>query len=292
MAAITFTACSAGTPSRSRPTSTFTNTSQGVVAASEYARAPSRSTIVGVRRWAIVVAAASGSEVGYTRIGAVIPRRRSRKPSPKSATPSASAPVSRKAAAISAPPPPQPSALTTAKSFRAGPTSCRTARTFAAAAPRSISSVVGRGSITRGSGGRTPIPLGHVEVEEPGGVEPEHLRAGVVTEPAHRALDRLRGVRPRALVMRVVIAPQEVVHEVVALGQRQSHRIFLERGEAVHAVVVARHVLELRAHPEVVLAVGLVHGIQHPWQPADARLDGGELELREALEHAGGAEIR
>src|SRR5439155_8580673 len=37
------------------------------------------------------------------------------------------------------------SALTTAKSLRAGPTRRRTARTFAAAASRSISSVVGRG---------------------------------------------------------------------------------------------------------------------------------------------------
>src|SRR5215831_16679643 len=162
MAATTFTACSAGTPSRSRPTSTFTNTSQAVVAASEYAQAPSRSTRVGVRPWA----------------------------------------------------------MTTAKIFRAGPTSRRTARTFVAAAPRSISSVVGRGIIMAGSGRRTAVALGHLEVEEARGVQPEQLGAGVVAEPAHGALDRLRGVWPRALMVRIVVAPEEVVHEVIALGQR------------------------------------------------------------------------
>ncbi len=64
MAAMVFTACSAGMPSRSSPTSILTNTSHGRDAAAEYARAPSRSTSVGVKPWARVSGAASGSELG------------------------------------------------------------------------------------------------------------------------------------------------------------------------------------------------------------------------------------
>ena len=64
MARIVFTACSAGTPSRSSPTSTFTKMSHGPLAAFEYARADSRSTSAGTRVLASASAAASGSEFG------------------------------------------------------------------------------------------------------------------------------------------------------------------------------------------------------------------------------------
>ena len=86
MARIVLTAWSVGTPRRSSPTSTLTKTSHGPAAASEYARAESRSTRVGTRPWARASAAATGSEFGYTRIGAVIPRWRIRMPSVRSAT--------------------------------------------------------------------------------------------------------------------------------------------------------------------------------------------------------------
>src|SRR5262249_16838353 len=66
-------------------------------------------------------------------------------PSDRSATPSASAPFATKTRPISAAPWPYPSALITAKIFRSGPTSWRTARTFPAAASRSISRIVGLG---------------------------------------------------------------------------------------------------------------------------------------------------
>ena len=64
LARIVFTACSAGTPRRSSPTSTFTKTSHGPPAAFEYARADSRSTSAGTRLLASASAAASGSEFG------------------------------------------------------------------------------------------------------------------------------------------------------------------------------------------------------------------------------------
>src|ERR1700737_4812173 len=88
-----------------------------------------------------------------------MPRSRSRTPSERSATASQSAPLRAKTAPLSAAPKPYPSALTTAKMDRDGPTSPRTARRLWAAASRSISSVVGRrgavtaGPVTRASGG-------------------------------------------------------------------------------------------------------------------------------------------
>ena len=60
----------------------------------------------------------------------------------------------------------------------------------------------------------------------------------------------------------------------------------------MHAIIVARQVLELGAHPEMMLLVGLVHRLHQPRHPADAGLDGGEAQGREALEHARGAEVR
>src|SRR5512144_3095254 len=84
----------------------------------------------------------------------VMPRSRSRTPSARSATASQSAPLRAKTAPISAAPKPYPSALTTAKMDREGPTSRRTARRLSAAASRSISSVVGRrGTVTGGASG-------------------------------------------------------------------------------------------------------------------------------------------
>ena len=65
MARMSFTAASAGTPRRSRPTSTFTKApwpAGGAAAAT--ARAPSRSVTVGVSPRATSSAIASGSPLG------------------------------------------------------------------------------------------------------------------------------------------------------------------------------------------------------------------------------------
>src|SRR6266446_9235127 len=87
----------------------------------------------------------------------VMPRSRSRTPSERSATASQSAPLRAKTAPISAAPKPYPSALTTAKMDRDGPTSPRTARRLPAAASRSISSVVGRRGAVISGGGRLEV---------------------------------------------------------------------------------------------------------------------------------------
>src|ERR1700687_2381480 len=89
-----------------------------------------------------------------------MPRSRSRTPSERSATASQSAPLRAKTAPISAAPKPYPSALTTAKMDRDGPTSPRTARRLSAAASRSISSVVGRrGAVISRGGGLQVVEL-------------------------------------------------------------------------------------------------------------------------------------
>src|SRR5260370_9490463 len=85
----------------------------------------------------------------------------------------------------------------------------------------------------------------------------------------HRPLDGLRGVRPRALVMGIVVAPHESVGETHRLGQRETRRILLERGPAVLTVVLARQAPELRAHPEMGLPIRLVPPAHEPRPPAD-----------------------
>src|SRR5580765_5907470 len=79
-----------------------------------------------------------------------------------------------------------------------------------------------------------------VELEQARGVEAERLGALLVVETTHGPLDGLRRVRPRALVMRIVVAPHETVAQAVALGQLEPGGIFLERREAVGAQVFAR----------------------------------------------------
>ena len=53
------------------------------------------------------------------------------------------------------------------------------------------------------------------DAEEAGRVAAENLGALVVVEGAHGALDRGGGVRPGAFVVRVVVGPHEIVHEIV-----------------------------------------------------------------------------
>src|SRR5690606_39347968 len=99
-------------------------------------------------------------------------------------------------------------------------------------------------------------------------------------------------MRPGALVVRVVVRPHEIVVELVALGEPEAGWVLLEGREAVRAIIVARHALQLRADPHVMLAVGLVHRVEQPGYPTDAGLDGGEPDLREPLQDTGGAEVR
>src|SRR5690606_9096844 len=132
----------------------------------------------------------------------------------------------------------------------------------------------------------------HVEAEQARGVLAEDLRPLGVVEAAHLPLDRLGGVRPRALVVRVVVRPEKAVDEAMLAGEREAGVVLLERGEAVRAELLARKRLQLRAYPHVVLLVGLVHRLERPRDPADPGLDGREAELREALEHTRGAEVR
>src|SRR5262249_24581764 len=67
-----------------------------------------------------------------------------------------------------------------------------------------------------------------VELENPRGVLAQNLHTSLFLQLAHLALDRLRRMRPRSLVMRIVIGPQEIVHEVVTLGELEADRIILK----------------------------------------------------------------
>src|SRR5216684_3399980 len=108
---------------------------------------------------------------------------------------------------------------------------------------------------------------------------------------AHRPLDGLGGMRPAAFVVRIVVGPHDVVDEAVDLDEVEARPVFPERGEAVETEVLAGELRELRPHPEVMLEIRLVHGGEEPGQPPDARLDRGEAQAGEALEHAGGAQV-
>src|SRR5439155_26845131 len=132
-------------------------------------------------------------------------------------------------------------------------------------------------------------PSGNAEAEEPRGVQTKHLRAGCVAQPTHRALDRLRRVRARTLVMRVVVAPHEIVDEGVTLREVETRLVLLKRCEAMQAEVLARQFRELRPHPEVVLQVRLVHRSDEPRNPADARLDRRQPQAWKAVEGPLGA---
>ena len=59
----------------------------------------------------------------------------------------------------------------------------------------------------------------YIEVEQTCGVQPENLGPFAVVEITHRALDRSRRVRPRTLVVRVIVGPEQVVDQVVLASQ-------------------------------------------------------------------------
>ena len=73
----------------------------------------------------------------------------------------------------------------------------------------------------------------HVELEQARRIEAKDLRARVFGQTAHLALDRFRRMRPAALVMRIVVRPQEVVSQIVFHRQIEPDRIFLERRTSV-----------------------------------------------------------
>src|SRR5438094_10185103 len=97
---------------------------------------------------------------------------------------------------------------------------------------------------------------------------------------AHGALDRLGRVRPRALVVRVVVAPHEVVDEAGGLGQSQPGRVLLERCEPVLAEILAGQLRQLRTDPEVMLLVSLAIAVGPPRHPADAGCNRREWQAR------------
>ena len=91
--------------------------------------------------------------------------------------------------------------------------------------------------------------------------------------------------------MGVVVGPDQVVDQVVLACEVDAGLVFLEGGEAVAAEGLAGKGLELGVGPHVMHAVGLVHGLEEPGEPADAGFNGGEANAGEALDHARGAEL-
>lgn len=86
-----------------------------------------------------------------------------------------------------------------------------------------------------------------LDPEEARGVPAEDLFALRVAEVSHRPLDRRRGVGPSAFVVRVVVGPHEVVHEVVLNGERQPRAVLAEQRESLSTVVEARRRKRLEA---------------------------------------------
>src|SRR5260370_2984253 len=159
-------------------------------------------------------------------MGMVMPLARSRTPSARSATASKSAPLRAKTGPISAAPRPYPSALTTAKMDRDGPTSPRTARRLPAAASRSISSVVGRRGAVISGGGRLEVVelLAHAR-DHRRQVGAEHDQVEAALHGARRE-GRARAVHGRLLAVLVgrvadLVAGRDVqlVRVVAARGQ-------------------------------------------------------------------------
>ena len=83
---------------------------------------------------------------------------------------------------------------------------------------------VGRSRLGLGRADATSDVGRLLDPEEARGVPAENLFALRVVEVSHRPLDRRRGVGPSAFVVRVVVGPHEVVHEVVLDGERQPER--------------------------------------------------------------------
>src|SRR5882724_5069961 len=97
--------------------------------------------------------------------------------------------------------------------------------------------------------------LVHVEVPDACRVEAENLRALVVIEMAHLALDGFRRMRPRTLMMRVVIGPQEIAHQVVLDREIEPDLVLLERCEAVGMEILAGQLLHFRKRPHVMFVI-------------------------------------
>src|SRR6266446_680009 len=81
-------------------------------------------------------------------------------------------------------------------------------------------------------------PAMGLEFEHSGRVQTENLGADIFTEISHLAFDCGRRMRPRALVMRIVISPHEVTGQAVLAGQIETDRILLEGRKAVRAEIV------------------------------------------------------
>ena len=127
------------------------------------------------------------------------------------------------------------------------------------------------------------VALGDLESEDAGSVEAKDLGPLAIVEVAHRAFDRLGGIRPGALVMREVVRPEEVVDQTVLAGKVKAGGVLLEAREALALEVLAGQQLQLGPDPHMVLEIRLVHRTQHPWRPADAGLDGAEAQVRVPL---------
>ena len=56
--------------------------------------------------------------------------------------------------------------------------------------------------------------------------------------------------------------------------------------------IIAGQALQFGPDPEMMLAVGFVHGFQGPGYPADAAFDQGELQLGKAFQNARSTHIR
>ena len=61
--------------------------------------------------------------------------------------------------------------------------------------------------------GRHPLMRRNLQLEKPGRVQPEDLRALGIVQTRHRPLDRLGRMRPRPLMMRIVVRPREIVDQ-------------------------------------------------------------------------------
>src|SRR5437588_12130227 len=93
-------------------------------------------------------------------------------------------------------------------------------------------------------------------------------------------------------MMRIVIGPQEITHQLMLDRQFKSDWIILERRSAVFAEVLARQLFQLRQRPHVMLSVSLIHCFKRPRYPANTAFYESKPNLRKTLQDARGAQRR
>src|SRR6266446_3678540 len=138
-------------------------------------------------------------------------------------------------------------------------------------------------SICRDCGGASLQQAIDVELEKSGGVKSQNFGSLLIRQLSHLTFYGFGRMRPRTLMMRIVVRPEEVVDEIELHGERQTGAVLLERDRAVRPKILARQHLELWLRQHVMFNVSLVHRVERPRDPSDSRFDRCKFDSRETF---------